>query len=379
MTTRILFITDYLVAGGVEHQAVMLSTHLNRDRFAPYHLCLYGEKAGRSLHHRPTLQGANIPLRVLDVALSPMGKVGALMGMVREIRRVRPHIIHTMGYHASSLGAWAKRLAGSDATLTAWLVSEQTPKQIRNQSATWRACERVIINSPHLRDVITGIGLSADHAVFIPNGLDVAQYSHIPTPPPRASLAPHADWVMVMLTRIDSKKSPYLLPEALGVLQAGGNLPDGLRAFIVGESTDADEQARLDASIKKYARGGIITQLPKTSTPNIFYHASDFSVMTSLSEGLPNVVLESLAAGKPVLISEGSNKAGVVTEGVTGWIYRTGDIDHLAERLAEIFAMPKANLSAMREACQISARDYDRTLFIARHEALYGEWTYQNE
>jgi len=375
MSIRILFITDYLVAGGVEHQAVMLSTHLNRDRFSPHHLCLYGGKAGRSLHHQSALIQAGIPVRVLDVALSPLGKMRALMGMVREIRRVRPHIIHTMGYHASSLGAWAKRLALSDAKLTAWLVSEQTPKQIRNQTATWRRCERVIINSPHLRDVITGIGLSADHAVFIPNGLDVAHYSHIPTPPPRATLAPNADWVMIMLTRIAPPyKSPYLLPEALGVLQSGGHLPDGLWVFIVGESTDADEQARLDLSIQKYALGNIITQLPKTSTPNIFYHASDFSVMTSLSEGLPNVVLESLAAGKPVLISEGSNKAGVVVEGQTGWIYRTGDISHMAQRLHEIFAMPKTELVAMREACQITARDYDRTLFVTRHEALYRKW-----
>ena len=111
MSIRILFITDYLVAGGVEHQAVMLSTHLNRDRFSPHHLCLYGGKAGRSLHHQSALIQAGIPVRVLDVALSPLGKMRALMGMVREIRRVRPHIIHTMGYHASSLGAWAKRLA----------------------------------------------------------------------------------------------------------------------------------------------------------------------------------------------------------------------------------------------------------------------------
>ena len=46
---RILYCTDTLTAGGIERQLTELATHLDRIRFDPQVICLYGERAGRSL------------------------------------------------------------------------------------------------------------------------------------------------------------------------------------------------------------------------------------------------------------------------------------------------------------------------------------------
>jgi len=41
-------------------------------------------------------------------------------------------------------------------------------------------------------------------------------------------------------------------------------------------------------------------------------------------EGVPNVVLEALAAGRPVIISQAANNAGLIEQEKTGWIVQTG-------------------------------------------------------
>jgi len=67
------------------------------------------------------------------------------------------------------------------------------------------------------------------------------------------------------------------------------------------------------------------------------YAASDVTVLVSASEGMPNVVMESLAAARPVAITTGCGGAlDVVQDGVQGWVVSTGDMAAMAERLAEI-------------------------------------------
>jgi glycosyltransferase involved in cell wall biosynthesis len=141
--------------------------------------------------------------------------------------------------------------------------------------------------------------------------------------------------------------------------------------FIAGERESDAIQAQLDEAVRRYAVQDVVTQLPRTAQPEAFYHAADFTVLASLWEGLPNAVLESLAAGRPVLVSEAANAAGVIEEGVTGWVARTNDVAHLAARLGEILRQPPARLEAMRAACRHRGEAFSMTRMVQRYEELY--------
>jgi starch synthase (maltosyl-transferring) len=164
-----------------------------------------------------------------------------------------------------------------------------------------------------------------------------------------------------------------LLAQAVGLLKQHGQLAKDVQVFIIGESDGKGDPflKLLDDAIDQYQLADIVHQHPKTSQPEAFYHAADFTVLASLWEGLPNVILESLAAGRPVIVSEAANNAGVIEQGVNGWIVRTNDAEHLAETLKGVLTLSDAELAAMRPACQQTAARFAMQTMVDQYQALY--------
>ena len=139
----------------------------------------------------------------------------------------------------------------------------------------------------------------------------------------------------------------------------------------MGERESVVQQDRLEAAISHYGLSATVEQFPQTSQPQTFYHAADFTVLASLWEGLPNVALESLAAGRPVIISEAANAAEVITQGVTGWIVKTGDVESLANAIRIALNTSPEAMSTMRIACVSRAGDFAMAKMVAAYESLY--------
>lgn len=373
MTTRILYVLDHLVAGGIERQTTALITGLDRTRFEPRVLCLYGERAGDSLHFAPYLRAADVPLHILDLTYSPQSKLIAYLNIIRAAWRWHPHIIHTINYHSSIFIGWARPFLPPGTQVIVSVRAENTPKQIRNQRLSWRVARSIICNSPHLVTELTEqASISPDKITMIPNGLQVERFAHLANPQLRQEIAPGADYVLLMVTRISARKVPQLLPQALGMLKAQGRLPGNLRAVIVGEREDAQTQQAVDQAVSQHQLEQIVTQYPQTDHIQDYYHAADVTLLLSLwGEGLPNVVLESLAVGRPVIISEAANRAGIVEHGVTGWIVRTGDVAHLAETLDRVLHLPVDELQRMQMDCRAVAGQYTMEHMILNHQLIY--------
>jgi glycosyltransferase involved in cell wall biosynthesis len=364
---RVLFLTDFLMAGGVERQFTELLTRLDKTRIMARAVCLYGPKAGRSLHFAPRLAAANIPLTVLDAGWGAADKARIVIGVLRAAWAFRPHVIHAYNYHGNLLSRLARPLFPPSTRLVGAVRVEYTPKQLRYERLSWRMCTVIAVNSPHLRkQLLEGAGVPAERVLWVPNGVDTDHFAQNPDPGLRARLAPQGR-LIAMFGRISVQKAPQLLAQAVGVLVRRGGWPPDTRLIIVGEREDAATQAALEAAIQEYNLHAVITQLDRTQ-PEAYYHAADFTVLPSLYEGLPNVMLESLAAGRPVLITEGANAAGVIQDGVTGWIARTGDADHLAEVLLRAL---HADVESMRGACRAAAAEFSMAKMVERYTALY--------
>jgi glycosyltransferase involved in cell wall biosynthesis len=361
----ILFITDTLAAGGIERQLSLLLLGIKSRGYQPHVLCLYGEKAGRSIHFARTLEEAQIPLHLLELSYSPFDKVRGIAAIIQSVWKLRPAIVHAFNYHSNLLGRAARPFMPPSTKLIGAVRNDYSPHQLRLEALSWRFCHRIIVNSLHLKDELLSVGIPQSHIALIANGLDTARFAKIPE-----NVVERGKKTIVQMGRISRQKSPHLLAEALGLIE----LPEGLRVYIVGEVDSHPLHAvqdLLDAAIVKNQLEQIIIQAPQSDSPENYYHAADFTVLTSLYEGLPNVMLESLAAGKPVLISAAANMAGIIEEGKTGWIFPTNNIEALAQKLREIFALSEQDLAQMSSAAKAKAAEFSIERMIDSTLAVY--------
>jgi len=371
---RVLFCVDALSAGGAERQTVELVKRLNRTQFEPHLVCLHAARSGQSLHFAPELERAGVPWRSFDLRWSLAGVLAGWARLITEAWKLRPALLHAVNHHSNHL-ARLGRLAMPPklCLLTAVRTEYQTRQLLYERIEHWMA-QRIVCNSPHLeRQLRVRSRIPARKLVCIPNGIDAERFGRNPDPGLRSRLAPGATCVIAMLGRITKQKSPHLLVQALGQLRRRDQLPAGLKVLIAGEHESDDIQDRLDQAIREDALNEVVLQLAQTTQPEALLHAADFTVLASLWEGLPNAVLESLAAGRPVLVSEAANAAGVIEAGLTGWVTRTDDVPHLAARLGEILRLSPAPWEAMRPACRRRAESFSMARMVQRYEELYAE------
>lgn len=94
--------------------------------------------------------------------------------------------------------------------------------------------------------------------------------------------------------------------------------------------------------------------------------------LTSFAEGLPVVIMEALALGRPVLSTYIAGIPELVRPGENGWLVPAGDVDAAAEAIIEIMRTPAERLDEMGDAGRRRVREHHRTATeVDRLEALF--------
>jgi glycosyltransferase involved in cell wall biosynthesis len=102
------------------------------------------------------------------------------------------------------------------------------------------------------------------------------------------------------------------------------------------------------------------------------YPACDVTVLPSLFEGTPNVILESMACGVPVVATGVSDNAEIVLDGKVGYLVPLGDPGALADRLRSVLEDPQ-RLEMGRRAREWIEQEFTAARLAARTEAVYRE------
>jgi glycosyltransferase involved in cell wall biosynthesis len=283
-------------------------------------------------------------------------------------------LVQAEGYHANLLLRMAAPFLPRHVRLIGTVRGGLSRKQILYERLGSQFCACLVVNAPHLRTMLVTQARIAPHKVrVIPNGMDTDRFRTPRASAARVTLAPGARRVFTSMGRISFEKNMHWIATALGVLKQQGRLPMDLRVFIVGPPHHAEAQSLLETAISQYGLEDVIRQHPQTDTPEDYYCASDATILFSPSEGLPNVAIESLSAGRPLIISAAANAADVISDGVTGWIVRTGDIAHLADTIAQVAAKSDDELANMRAECEARARDFSVDRLVSHYMLLYEE------
>ncbi len=102
-----------------------------------------------------------------------------------------------------------------------------------------------------------------------------------------------------------------------------------------------------------------------TADPQPHYAKAHALVLPSLEDGFGLVVLEAMACGLPVIVSDRTGAAECVSEGVDGYVVRAGDVDALAERMARL-AGDRTRAATMGRAARSKAEQYPWSAYRQR-------------
>jgi len=292
-------------------------------------------------------------VRVLEVPMereiSPLRDIRSAWRLWGILRTLRPTVTNVGTPKAGLLGgfaAWLTHVPCRFYTLHGLRFETTTGFRrkllIYAERLACRFAHRVVCVSHSVRErAIASRLVDRDRALIFGagscNGVDVARFAPTPQRIRRAAELRHhfripADAPVVLFVgRLTRDKGLAELMEAFFQLE---NCFPKLRLLLVGSFEDGDPlpvdiRARLESHERVILAGPV-------SDPAPYYAVADVLALPSHREGLPTVVLEGHAAGKPVIGAAATGIVDLLVDGETGLLFPVGDASALAEAIARL-------------------------------------------
>ena len=262
------------------------------------------------------------------------GTVRQQLRFAAYVKRQAIDIVHAYGFYPIVFAVPVARLAGAPVVLASIRDSGDpwTRAQRLVQTCASRLAHCVLVNASAVRASFREGGHARRAIAVIRNGVDVERFA--PRPPDealRSSLGlPSRAPLVVAVSRLNPMKGIDDLLKAAALLE--GRF-DEARFVIVGDGAsrrDLEEQARLLG-----LAGRVLFTGTRLDVAAILSQAA-ISVAPSLSEGLSNVVLESMAAGVPVVATRVGGTPELLEDGVTGLLVPPCDAPALAVAIGRL-------------------------------------------
>ncbi len=319
----IFLMTNTLETGGSERQFVTIANALDREKFRVSLGCL--SPIG--------------PLRADIQSIEQFPARGSLFGLrswlsrlalALFLRRQRIAVAHAFDFYSNLMLIPAAKLAGVPVVLGSHrqIGDLLTPRQFQAQNAAFRLCDRIVCNSAAAAGRLEQSGIRRSKFVVIPNGLPDELFTATPPALPREPNVVRIGMISRMnhpVKRHDlflrvAARLAHRFPQLQFVLVGDGPLRAGLEGLV----------ARLELTDRVHFLG------ERRDIPAVLA-SLDITVLPSSSESLSNVILESMAAGVPVVAARVGGNPEVVEDGTTGFLFNPGDEEAfgaLLERLA---------------------------------------------
>ena len=193
--------------------------------------------------------------------------------------------------------------------------------------------DHIVTVSDSLRKIVLSFGIAPEKVTTIPNGIDTDLFYPGQKSKARSILnLPEKDLLIIYIGRLIKIKGIDILLEALKSVIKQIN---AINAYLIGSG---ELLPRLQETAKKAEIDNKI-HFPGSQPPESisdWLNAADIFVLPSLSEGRPNVILEALACGTPILATEVGGIPELIKDGENGCLIPPGKSDVLAEKIVSI-------------------------------------------
>lgn len=241
------------------------------------------------------------------------------------------HFVYPDGFAAMLLGRWFKKPVVVSARGSDINQYKDFPVIRKLLLRTLHGVDRVIAVSQALKDTMVRLGVSSEHISVVPNGVDPGKFAPISRQEAREALKLSSRKLILSVGNLTQNKGMDLLVKALHTLVHQRHHTD-LRLAIVGDGPCRRPLAELVRSLNLLDYVLLVGAVPHHEL-NRWYSAADVFCLASAREGLPNVVLEALACGTPVVATPVGGIPEVISSERVGLLARR-DEHHLADTIA---------------------------------------------
>merc|ERR1719350_1555803 len=156
--------------------------------------------------------------------------------------------------------------------------------------------------------------------------------------------------------------------------------PKAFLTLVGKNGRDGDIEGELQAAVKAAGLEANVAFHPFTKEPMYVYEAIDCVVVSSLMEGLPNVLLEGLAMKKPCVSTNIAGCPECVKDDINGWLCEPSDVASLATAMKKVCAAGPDGVAKLGEAgCKFVNETMDKNTQFGEFEALFKKIAAENK
>ncbi len=343
---RILYAIASLEQGGAERQLAELIRGLDTDRFEPFlALCNTTDQLGYELPVGKPFS--------LEAPLGPDN--AALVRLVRVIRELRPDVVHTYMGAMNVHGRFAARAASlwgpRPRAISSVRCTRLPRKEVLREVFTHALVDRYIVNSAGIRDeLVRRARLDPSRIDVIENGVSLTRFAPL-SDDARADVRRRYDVegarALLMPGRVCAQKNQLSIVRALAAMKRRGTLSPDLRVLFAGRGEESSYGAAVKALVRVAGLSPWVRFLGVVSPIQGLLASVDGILLPSHYEGLPNVVLESMACATPAVVSPAANTDSLVTPGREGLVCGGTSPDDIAAALQRFQSLTPESLRAM--------------------------------
>lgn len=369
MPLRIFFLVDSFNTGGTETQAVELALRLDPTRYRATLGCLRDEGPLRA-----RLEGSG--LQVIEFhprgGVKSAGGVYQLLRLAAFLRKERFEVVHAHDLWSNLLAVPAARLAGTPVIISSrrdlsdgeWY----TARNRRMLRYVQRLSTVILANSEMVREDLLRVDAFPPGKIrVVHNGVDASRFRVRAN---REDLFPGLRGfklvVVVGNMHRDVKGHPWLIRAASAVVR---KFPT-VRFLLAGdgEMRPAFERMAQEAGVKQH----VLFLGHRPDIPEVL-SCCDIGVLASTAEGLPNAVLEYLAAGLPTIATLVGGSLEVIRDGLTGLLVPPRDENSLGCAILRLLEDPQLAATLARAGRQHVEENFSFDRLLSNVSELYSE------
>jgi glycosyltransferase involved in cell wall biosynthesis len=365
-----------LELGGAQGNTLYTVDNLDKTRFDVVLIC----GPGGILDNQAT-EIRNVKLYYVSSLIrqvNPIKDFVALINLTKILRTEKPDIVHTHSSKAGILGRWAAYFAGTHTIIHTyhgfgfndfqnWLV--KSVYVLAERLSSLISDRLIVVSNENISYGLKNKIGRREQYMVIRSGIKTGKYQQkYDNAGLRKELGIRPDEKVV--TTIGPFKPQKNTIDFIVMAKRVSDMIPNTKFIVIGDGT---LRPQIESKITEFSIQDKAVLLGwRTDIPQLL-SMTDIFVLTSLWEGLPRSIVESMISGKPVVAYAVDGSKEIVHDNVTGYLVKPKDVDTLCDKVVVLLKDTRLREEFGKAAVSAVKTEFDIDYMVKQQEQLYGE------